>query len=78
MATRTSAPRPAPIPSGVMTIEVHFKTALSTPPVVERLDWPIGWPLPGHGDSIMVGTSGGFVTHLSFHPDRNIVVVNTR
>lgn len=72
--------QPEPILLGTppMRVCVMFKTALSQPGNREELDWPDGWPLPQHGDSLRLGDNAGFVTHITYDLAGRLVTIHTR
>ena len=70
--------KPVGRPPERLTVVVNFKMALATPPEVETLQWPKNWPVPSVGDEVQVGNHRGFVTYLTFKPDINTLVINTR
>lgn len=46
--------------------------------VEERLVWPKGWPLPDVGSVVSAGPLSGFVEHLEFDLDAQVVLVVLR
>lgn len=61
-----------------VTVTIHFKMALATPPVVETVVWPRNWPFPEQGDQIWIGELTGIVMNKSFYPAENKLVLNLR
>jgi hypothetical protein len=70
--------KPRGRPPERITVEVRFKQALSTPPVLEAITWPKGWPLPEQGDQITIGDLNGVVNNRTFYPALGKLAVNCR
>lgn len=63
----------------VVRVVVHWKQGLGTNGLSRKVVWPIGWPLPEHGDMVHLDTGeGGFVTHLSYDLGAGIIGVFLR